>query len=84
MSDYDALDYYPTDVKAYYVHYVEGLEATATRRLELLKEIIEMLGYCPFCWANAKQYHADDCKLAKELADEDSEGGISHAVGSKD
>ena len=43
---------------------------TATRRLELLKEIIEMLGYCPFCWANAKQVHADDCELAKELADE--------------
>ena len=47
----------------------EDLRDTATRRLELLKEIKEMLGYCPFCWANFNEPCADKCKMGKELAD---------------
>ena len=48
--------------------------ATATRRLELLKQINEwacLNGDCPICgavaWDDDELIHADDCKLAKEL-----------------
>ncbi len=36
----------------------------------LLKEIKEMLGYCPFCWANFKEPCGSGCKMGKELGDD--------------
>ena len=61
----------------------EELKATATRRLELLKRVhadATSNGHCPFCrmkctsysfgsWGEREYEHAEDCKLAKELAD---------------
>ena len=47
----------------------EELLATATRLRELLREIKEMLGYCPYCWATLKDPCADVCKIGKELGD---------------
>ena len=41
------------------------------RLLELLREIKEMIGYCPFCWASFKEPCADKCKLGEELGDDD-------------
>ena len=35
--------------------------------LELLREIKEMLGYCPYCWANSNEPCGDGCKLGNEL-----------------
>ena len=42
---------------------------TAAKRLELLREIKVMLGYCPYCWANFKEPCARGCKMGKELGD---------------
>ena len=54
------------------VEYVEGLQATATRRLELLREVeIRRELYqeaCLFCSGESK--HLPDCKFEKELADD--------------
>lgn len=41
------------------------LQATADRRLELLKEIAKDMKVCPICYT---KYHTDDCRLAKELS----------------
>ena len=46
-------------------------EARVDRLLGLLREILEMEP-CPFCWANSEQKHADTCKLAKELANDNA------------
>ena len=80
MIEYDVLDWPKgnEDVKTYYVHYVEGLEATAARRLELLRRVELDMTWCPVCKRevvrkiNNKYFlsHADDCELAEELADE--------------
>jgi len=57
------------------------LQATADRRLELLKEIHSNIVYndltCPVCEDDGCSV---DCRLVKELSDEDSEGGISNAT----
>ena len=60
----------------------DRLQATATRRLELLRRChAELLRVRDF--VDYEPYELLD-ELAKELADEDSTGGISHAVGSQD
>jgi len=70
---------YANEVKTYYVYYVEGLEATASRRKELLRRVDEWLQRepdCPFCglmtWDDdAKRWiHNSGCELEKELEDE--------------
>ena len=56
----------------YYVNEVASLEATAIRRLKIIKEMYGFLRQCPYCgvyWGNFKN-HADDCVLAAELADD--------------
>lgn len=45
------------------------------RRLELLREIIARVSFCPICMAgylndSGTYEHADDCRLEKELSDE--------------
>ena len=66
MNDYDALDYYPTDVKAYYVHYVEGLEATAAQRLELLREGLEATKRADGHWSDRVRWMNWVEKVEKE------------------
>ena len=74
MIEYDALDWPKgnEDVKTYYVHYVEGLEATAARRLELLRETVELL------YVIRDHYAVNEIttgemieRIEKELADDD-------------
>ena len=82
MIEYDVLDWPKgnEDVKTYYVHYVEGLEATAARRKELLmkaRATLEILQdhHC----AGIHEDHMEvmdmvnklDRELAEELADDD-------------
>ncbi len=50
--------------------YVNELEQDNVRLRGLLREIKEMLGYCPYCWASSKEPCADKCKMGKELADD--------------
>ncbi len=59
-------------------------KADADRRLALLKRWNNMRmnrgDPCPDCFllpTPRDDHHAPDCELAKEFADEDSEGGIS-------
>ena len=60
----------------------DDIKATATRQRELLKRChAELLRVRDF--VDYEPYELLD-ELAKELADEDSTGGISHAVGSQD
>ena len=59
--------------------YVNELEQDNKHLRELLKEIIEMDGYCSFCWANAKQDHADGCVLGKALVSDQREEEIADA-----
>ena len=56
--------------------FITEQKATADRRLRLLEEMLEfvwddtMFGYfCQICYANKRDGHADDCELARELAD---------------
>ena len=72
MREYDALDWPKgnEDVKTYYVHYVEGLEATAARRLELLRRITKMMEDNPGWYAH-DIYEEFITELAEELADDD-------------
>lgn len=58
--------------------YLSNLQATADRRLELLREIErDFSAVCMFCRGRLKSMglgfevtgHADDCRLAKELSD---------------
>ena len=65
-----------------YLDRAMNAEATATRQRELLKRChAELLRVRDF--VDYEPYELLD-ELAKELADEDSTGGISHAVGSQD
>ena len=66
MIEYDVLDWTKgnEDVKTYYVHYVEGLEATVARRLELLKRLMDNV-----IWADAT-CGCEDCELVREVAEE--------------
>ena len=60
----------------------EELKATATHLRELLRECNSIMPACPKCKGNLKTWenlsenktirvgHADDCELAKELADD--------------
>ena len=57
-------------------HKIERLQATADRRLELLREIDAKSPICPICIRRLQSNvvddaigHADDCRLAKELSD---------------
>ena len=73
----EGFDLYPT-------YYVAKLETTATRCKELLRRVYADAtshGHCPFCrmectaysfgsWGEREYKHANDCELAKELADE--------------
>lgn len=53
--------------------YLSNLQATADRRLELLREIEEYAEFCPICHRNlvheTKGGHTDSCQLAEELSD---------------
>ena len=61
---------------------VDKAQARADRRLELLREIEEQVSICPLCkrglrghlgeYTNLADGHADDCKLAKELANDNA------------
>ena len=59
-----------TNLDDRYYHLMLDWKRVADRRLELLREIKEMLGYCPYCWANSKDPCADGCKIGKEFDDE--------------
>ena len=65
MIEYDISDYYPTHIKSYYVHYVEGLEATAGLRLELLRRVLDEIFPSQDDWG---EIFDDD--LISELAEE--------------
>lgn len=47
----------------------DELQATADRRLELLRRCNEYMAICPFCRRKSTDFHTDDCQLAKELSD---------------
>ena len=63
--------------REYFMGLWQGSQATADRRLELLRRM-EFAGgdysdgWCPICAYAGEELkgHADDCELAKELADE--------------
>jgi len=55
-------------------HPMREAQATADRRLELLREIIARVSFCPICMAGylndfGTYEHAEDCRLKKELSD---------------
>ncbi len=76
-----------TSSQRYYYRKWVTAQADADRLRELMLKQDRKTKVCQFCYRHLKWDkdiqrmvgHTDDCELAKELADEDSEGGIQNA-----